>query len=83
MRIDYSKRFIKQLKKAPKKIQKVTKIRLQLFVRNQQARALNNYKLKGRWQGYRSINITGDWRAVFRQPASGKRVYFIILGTHS
>ena len=42
---------------------------------------LNNHILSGKWSGYRSINITGDWRAIFRETETG--VYFIVLGTHS
>ena len=30
---------------------------------------------------YRSINISGDWRAVFEQ--NNDEVYFVTLGTHS
>jgi len=39
--------------------------------------------LTGKYKGFRSINITGDWRAVFRELKSGEIVYFDLLGTHS
>ncbi|MDZ7586807.1 MAG: hypothetical protein U0946_03555 [Patescibacteria group bacterium] len=65
MRIDYSKRFIKQLKKAPLKIRRAFKKRFALFILNPFAVLLNNHSLKEKWQGFKSIDITGDWRAIF------------------
>ena len=82
MQIDYSPRFIKDLKKAPRKIQIAFRDRLKLFVEDKFHPLLNNHPLKGKYKGYRSINVTGDWRAVFRELNSGKLVYFDVLGTH-
>ena len=65
MNIKYSATFKKQYKKAPKKIQEKVKERVSLFVQDPTNQMLNNHALTGKYQGYRSINITGDWRAIY------------------
>lgn len=85
-RIDYSKQFNKQLKKASLVIKIAFRNRLEIFIQNPFHSQLNNHSLTGTLKGYRSINITGDWRAVFsEQGSSGDElvVIFEILGTHS
>lgn len=44
---------------------------------------LNNHVLRGKLRGLRSINITGDWRAIFREYKKDKQILFDSLGTHS
>lgn len=83
IKIEFSKRFVKSLKKAPKKIQIAFRNRLEIFISDKFNPILNNHSLAGKYQGYRSINITGDWRAVFKENGSGKVAYFIIIDTHS
>jgi len=36
------------------------------------------------WKGYRSIDITGNWRAIYAEKVEGKDIvaYFVALGTH-
>lgn len=43
---------------------------------------LNNHLLKGKYQGYRSINITGDIRAVYKKISRDKAA-FVTVGKHS
>ncbi len=81
MKITYSKKFIKQLKKAPKKIKIVFKERIKIFLKNKYDLILNNHNLHGQIKKYKSINITGDWRAVFEE--KNNKIYFVLLGTHS
>lgn len=85
MKIDYSKRFIKHLKKASRKIKISFRERLNIFVFDKSERILENHKLKGKWKGFRSINVTGDWRAVYHELGGGKIewVEFVEIGTHS
>jgi len=64
MRIDYSKRFIKQLKKAPLKIRSAFKKRLAPLI-----------SLKGKWQGFKSIDVTADYNY--------QTIKFYAFGTHS
>ena len=43
---------------------------------------LNNHALHGEYLGYRSINITGDLRAVY-EIQDEKAVKFLFIDTHS
>lgn len=83
MQIKFSKKFDKQYDGAPNKIRNAFDERLDLFLKNKFHPLLNNHALKGEYEGHRSLNITGDWRAIFRELNSGKITYFEILGTHS
>ena len=62
MRIDYHKRFRKQYDKSSSKIKDKFDERLKIFIMNPLAEELNNHALHGEYLGYRSINVTGDWR---------------------
>lgn len=86
MSIKYSTTFKKQYKKAPKKIQEKVKERISLFIQDPTNQILNNHALTGKFQGYRSINITGDWRTIYSirvSPKSEKEYYFELVGTHN
>jgi addiction module RelE/StbE family toxin len=84
-RIDYSKKFLKQLKKSPIEIKIAFRKRLELFIENPFHPQLNNHALAGKFSGYRSINVTGDWRAIFSEYEDKDTpiVIFEIIGTHS
>jgi addiction module RelE/StbE family toxin len=85
-KINYSKIFDKQLRKAPLEIKIAFRNKLLLFINNQFYPQLNNHSLTGRLQGFRSINITGDWRALYSTFTNNKgqtEVIFVMLGTHS
>ena len=82
-RIDFSRRFEKNLKKAPTTIKKAFRIRLEIFLTDKFSPLLNNHALIGKYEGYRSFNVSGDWRAVFRELNNREIIYFDLLGTHS
>jgi len=82
MKVVFSRTFVKQLKKAPPKIRTAFRRRLEIFLDDPFHPVLHNHALTGRLKGYRSINVTGDWRAIFRVLDDGS-VYFDTLGTHS
>jgi len=42
---------------------------------------LNNHSLSGEWRGYRSIDITGDIRAVYR--IENEINLFVAIGSHN
>ncbi len=42
---------------------------------------LNNHPLHGEWAGHRSINVTGDYRAIFY--TSNDVCVFVRIGTHN
>lgn len=83
MQIEYSKKFIKEFKKCPANIKTNFKKRLEIFIDNQYYPVLNNHPLIGGLKNCRSINITGDWRAIFEEIDDGRIVYFVAIGTHS
>ncbi len=82
MQIKFSKIFLKQLAKSPGFIKSAFEEKLRHFLFNKSDPILNNHKLKGKYQGYRSINITGDWRAIFEECPNGD-VLFLLFGTHN
>lgn len=86
MEIRYSDKFKKQYKKAPNLVKIVVKRRISLFEEQPFHPFLHNHLLVGVYTGHRSINISGDWRAVYRvlKDSSGKMIIvFVALGTHS
>ena len=83
MRIEYSKKFIKEFKKCPVGVKANFKKRLELFINCQSHPTLNNHPLAGELKNYRRVNITGDWRAIFEEIDAGQIIYFVAIGTHS
>lgn len=81
MRILYHKNFLKNFKKLPPQTKEKFKQRQLLFEKDEFDPILNNHALKGRWFGYRSINVTGDMRAVFKK--DNKTVIFAAIDLHS
>lgn len=85
MNIKLAKKFAKQYFKAPRKIQKAFNSRLEIFKKQPFHSLLNNHSLKGNYLYHRSIDITGDWRAIYSETLekNEKVAIFIALGTHS
>jgi len=83
-RIEFTTFFNKQRKEAPSEVKKSLIEIITLFFENPDHPSLRNHALKEKYAGYRSIDITGDWRAIFREIKIGKRHVFIfhLLGTH-
>lgn len=84
-RISFSTRFVKHYRKAPATVQAAFNRRARLFEREPLHPTLHNHALAGEWRGYRSINVTGDWRAVYESlgKTSVEWVEFVAIGTHS
>jgi addiction module RelE/StbE family toxin len=85
MKRRYSPVFIQTLKKADVRIRKSFKERIIIFARNPNDPVLKNHALKREYKGYRSIDITADWRAIYEVIETGdheKTAYFIAIGTH-
>lgn len=66
MRLYFHKNYDKQYGKLRNKEKKKAQERLVLFIRNPFNPILNNHPLKGKYLGYRSINISGDLRAIYK-----------------
>ena len=82
MKIRFHSNFDKQYKKLSESQQDKTQERLVLFLQNPFHPVLRNHPLKGSYKGYRSINITGDLRAVYKF-ISSEECIFITIDTHS
>ncbi len=84
MIIKYSPSFLKTFKKVDVRIRKSFKERILIFSKNPHDLQLNNHTLKDEYEGYRSIDINSDWRAVYKEAKIEKETiaYFSDLGTH-
>lgn len=80
-RIDFSDKFDKNLRRASIKIKIRFRERLEIFLKNRGDPRLNDHSLIGEYRGCRSINITGDWRAIYEE--RDNEIIFVALGTHS
>jgi len=81
MEINFHKHFDRQFIKLPQKTQQKFKQRLILFISNPFDPELNNHALSGKYAGRRSINATGDLRAIYE--IKNNSVYFALIGTRS
>lgn len=82
MKILFHKNFEKRYKKLRPTEKRRCKKQLNLFLQNIYHLLLNNHPLHGTYKDYRSINMDGDLRAVYKI-IKKDTAYFITLGTHS
>jgi addiction module RelE/StbE family toxin len=84
MTIQYDPDFLGKLKSVNVRIRKSFKERIDLFRKDPHNRQLNNHALKNEYEGYWSIDITNDYRALYEEVDGGDEpiAYFSILGTH-
>jgi addiction module RelE/StbE family toxin len=85
MQISFARKFKKQYEKASNKIQTAFDNRLELFQQDQYFPLLDNHALTGQYSGSRSIDVTGNWRAIFNETIDKegeKIITFELLGTH-
>jgi len=73
--------FKKQFSKLTKEIQLEFKERIYIFLKQSSHILLNNHPLHGDWNGYWSINITGDVRAIYK--IEGTIAILVAIGTHN
>ncbi|MDO8524161.1 MAG: type II toxin-antitoxin system mRNA interferase toxin, RelE/StbE family [bacterium] len=82
MKIIFHKNFDKQFGKLRANEKKKARERLQLFLENPFSPILENHPLKGKYNDYRSINITGDFRAIYKFLNENECI-FVDVDTHS
>ena len=82
MKIVFQCGFRKQYRKLRISERERFEERLRLLVKDPYNPVLNNHALKGRYKRYRSINITGDLRALYK-PMKEDIALFVIIDTHS
>jgi len=74
---DFHKRYCKLRKGEQRKVDD----RIRLFEKYPFHPPLNNHALRHPYEGSRSINITGDLRAIYEE-LDPDTVHFITIGTH-
>ncbi len=81
MRAAYKKHFNKQFKELPPKIKERFYERLEVLLADPFHPQLNNHSVDKTYPGCRSINVTGDYRALFQEEAG--LFVFVFIGTHA
>jgi addiction module RelE/StbE family toxin len=79
-RIEFSPIFDRQIASAPAEIIRAFREAYELFSETPHHPALRNHILSGKYAGWRSIDVTDDWRALYREES--ERILFMELGTH-
>lgn len=84
MIIKYDPLFLERYKKLDVRIRKALKEKIAIFQENPIDPQLNNHELKDEYEGYRSINITVEYRAIYEEINELEDViaYFVAIGTH-
>lgn len=80
----YDPAFIKTLKKLDVRIRKSFKQKITIFAQDPNNPELSNHPLTKKYLGYRSIDITNDYRALYIEKIEENTTiaYFIAIGTH-
>jgi addiction module RelE/StbE family toxin len=82
MKIFFHRDFKKAYATLTKPKQKKWEERLAIFVADSFDPVLNNHPLRGAYLGYRSVNIGGDLRAIYKT-IGDDGYFFITLGSHA
>ncbi|MDP3764709.1 MAG: type II toxin-antitoxin system RelE/ParE family toxin [bacterium] len=82
MIILFHRNFKKQFQKLKAGEKSKLKERLELFLVDIFNPSLNNHPLKGKYAGYRSINISGDLRAIYKQNTKDAAI-FVAVDSHN
>lgn len=64
--------------------EKASEKKIAIFQNNPKDSMLDNHSLKKEYEGYRSIDITADYRTLYKekQEDDEKITYFVTFGTH-
>lgn len=76
-RIEFSPIFKNKLNNVPLEIKIAFRDSLETFLENSHHKSLRNHLLTNEYAGIRSIDVTGDWRALFREET--ERIIFVEL----
>lgn len=82
--VKYSGLFNKQRKALPLEIKIAFMEARELFLANPNDQSFRDHGLKKKLAGYRSIDVTGDYRAIYKKRLEGEKevIYFYMIGTH-
>lgn len=81
MTIRLHKNFKKQFNKLTESQKRKFRERRDIFLQDEFHPVLNNHALKGKYQGYRSINVSGDIRVIYIK--NSEDILFVAIGSHS
>jgi addiction module RelE/StbE family toxin len=81
MIVNFHPIFKRQYKKLRARLQGQFKERLNIFLADPLHSLLHDHPLHGKYEGYRSINVTGDYRAVYKREDTDE-ILFSAIGTH-
>lgn len=79
-RIEFSPVFRHQLEQVSFEIKVAFRGTLETFLEDPYHPSLRNHTLTGEYAGTRSVDVTGDVRALYREVS--ERIIFVELGTH-
>ncbi|HCC06378.1 TPA: hypothetical protein DEP94_03415 [Candidatus Nomurabacteria bacterium] len=82
MKVEFSHKFKKKISKLPFSIQQKFDVRFLLFCNDPFHPLLHNHSVDPPFTDTRSINITGDYRALFIKEGENYFI-FVDIGTHS
>lgn len=84
MEVEFNPEFLKKYRQSDVRIRHRVNDCLRTFKNNPADPELNNHALKREWTGFRSIDITSDYRAIFeyKQEDEETVAYFVALGAH-
>ena len=81
MQVARHPKFEKRLTRLSPSIRNTLANRLELFIADPRHPLLNDHPLSGERYGFRSINITGDWRLVYK-PIDEGMILLTEIDTH-
>lgn len=84
MKVYFDPNFHRKYKKLDVRTQNRIDQCIRIFRKNPMDPELNNHLLQKPYQGYRSIDITADYRALYEEDEIEEDAiaYFVLLGTH-
>lgn len=82
MKIFFHRNFEKQYKKLRKSEKERLREKIGVFTTDRFDPILNNHPLRGRYKGYRSINVAGDLRLIYKE-LKLDTFLFVTIDTHS
>lgn len=84
MKVKLAPNIFKKLKKLDVRIRSRFKERILIFEKNPNDPQLDNHELRKPYKGMQSIDITNDYRAIYKEMRIGEEAvaYFLTIGTH-
>jgi len=83
MKFELHRPFKKKFKKFSSKMREKFFVRVDMFLFNPFHPLLNDHELVGKYDGYRSINITGDFRAIYKFADKDTIVFYDLDNHHN